>query len=266
MAKLFNKMRKTLVSEKPSARRTSNYLKYAIGEIILVVIGILIALQINNWNEQKKENALEQEYYCRLLEDVVQDQENVNDLIVVAQNRLKAANQAIRLLKDNNTNKTDVGKELGIAIEAIVSDFSPNNSAFEDLKSGANLNIIKDKSVIRAINNYFKSVEALIRIIRVNGDVALDRFFSHNDKFAMGWVNSMMQNNRFINGLEKDVYESMQIDNEELVSKDMKFRLLNDAVTYISSNSRQIELYNFIKDEISILRELLESKCVKIND
>ena len=36
--------------------KTGKYLKYAIGEIVLVVIGILIALSINNWNEQKKEN------------------------------------------------------------------------------------------------------------------------------------------------------------------------------------------------------------------
>jgi len=54
MAKLFNNILKLLISEKPSANRTSNYLKYAIGEIILVVIGILIALQINNWNENRK--------------------------------------------------------------------------------------------------------------------------------------------------------------------------------------------------------------------
>ena len=125
---------------------------------------------------------------------------------------------------------------------------------------------MKDKSVIKAINNYFKSSEALLSVIRINGDVALDRFMSHNDRFAMGWVNSMMQNKRFINGMEKDVYESMQLDNEELISEDMKFRLLNDAVTYISSNSRQIELYNFIKDDIKILRALLEAKCIETND
>jgi hypothetical protein len=35
---------------------TTKYLKYAIGEIVLVVIGILIALSINNWNEKRKEN------------------------------------------------------------------------------------------------------------------------------------------------------------------------------------------------------------------
>lgn len=54
MAKLFNNIRKKLVTDKPSVSRTSNYLKYAIGEIVLVVIGILIALQLNNLNDIRK--------------------------------------------------------------------------------------------------------------------------------------------------------------------------------------------------------------------
>jgi uncharacterized protein DUF6090 len=59
MAKPFTNIRKKLVSEKPSTSRTTNYLKYAIGEIILVVIGILIALSINTWNENRKDRIFE---------------------------------------------------------------------------------------------------------------------------------------------------------------------------------------------------------------
>ncbi len=50
MIKFFRKIRQNLLSES----KTGKYLKYAIGEIVLVVIGILIALSINNWNENKK--------------------------------------------------------------------------------------------------------------------------------------------------------------------------------------------------------------------
>jgi len=49
MIKFFRKIRKNLLNEGKATR----YFKYAIGEIILVVIGILIALRINNWNETK---------------------------------------------------------------------------------------------------------------------------------------------------------------------------------------------------------------------
>lgn len=55
MLKFFRNIRKSLLSEGKTAR----YFKYAIGEIILVVIGILIALQINNWNENRKEQRQE---------------------------------------------------------------------------------------------------------------------------------------------------------------------------------------------------------------
>ena len=55
MIKFFRHIRKSLLME----NKTSKYFKYAIGEIILVVIGILIALSINNWNEERKELANE---------------------------------------------------------------------------------------------------------------------------------------------------------------------------------------------------------------
>ena len=55
MIKFFRKIRQNLLSE----GKTEKYFKYAIGEILLVVIGILIALQINNWNEQRKANKQE---------------------------------------------------------------------------------------------------------------------------------------------------------------------------------------------------------------
>ncbi|MBT8274095.1 MAG: hypothetical protein KJO77_09825 [Bacteroidia bacterium] len=50
--------------------KTGKYLKYAIGEILLVVIGILIALQVNNWNESRKLDAVELVLYTNLLSDI----------------------------------------------------------------------------------------------------------------------------------------------------------------------------------------------------
>jgi len=72
------------------------YLLYAIGEIVLVILGILIALQINSANEVKKDRLLEQQYYCRLLEDVEQDKEQIILLISDAQERLEDSNKTYR--------------------------------------------------------------------------------------------------------------------------------------------------------------------------
>ncbi|MBU2922678.1 hypothetical protein KO504_15120 [Winogradskyella psychrotolerans] len=61
--------------------KTSKYFKYAIGEIVLVVIGILIALSINNWNQSRKENILAKNYYNRLLSDLKADKAYANRYI-----------------------------------------------------------------------------------------------------------------------------------------------------------------------------------------
>lgn len=61
--------------------KTGKYIKYAIGEIILVVIGILIALQINNWNENRKLQNVEHNYLKLLLEDLDEEYININNAI-----------------------------------------------------------------------------------------------------------------------------------------------------------------------------------------
>ena len=61
--------------------KTGKYLKYAIGEIVLVVVGILVALWINDWNENLKLDAKRQDYYSQLLEDLNRDDEFAETII-----------------------------------------------------------------------------------------------------------------------------------------------------------------------------------------
>ncbi|WP_231749530.1 DUF6090 family protein, partial [Polaribacter sp. BAL334] len=69
MIKFFRKIRKHLLAE----NKFSKYLIYAIGEIILVVIGILIALQINNWNNDNIERELELNMLSEILTNLEKD-------------------------------------------------------------------------------------------------------------------------------------------------------------------------------------------------
>lgn len=73
MIKFFRNIRQQLLKE----NKLTKYLLYAIGEIVLVVIGILIALNINNWNEYKKDRVLEK----KVLENLVENLENNKNLL-----------------------------------------------------------------------------------------------------------------------------------------------------------------------------------------
>tara|TARA_R110001632_G_scaffold54410_9_gene133342 strand:+ start:1623 stop:2381 length:759 start_codon:yes stop_codon:yes gene_type:complete len=84
MIKFFRRFRQRLIFENlPSgqAGKFSKYLLYAIGEIILVVIGILIALQINNWNENRKNSVLIDSYKINLIENLSLDSLMINETI-----------------------------------------------------------------------------------------------------------------------------------------------------------------------------------------
>ncbi len=85
MIKFFRRIRYDFMEKNKTGKPAwpaGRYLKYAIGEIILVVIGILIALQINNWNENQKLDSKKQEYYVQLLDDLDND-------LVSAENTIK---------------------------------------------------------------------------------------------------------------------------------------------------------------------------------
>ena len=69
MFRLFRKIREEVLS----GRKTGRYLSYAIGELILVVFGILIALQINNWNEERIEQRQIADYAHALIKDLERD-------------------------------------------------------------------------------------------------------------------------------------------------------------------------------------------------
>jgi hypothetical protein len=73
MLKLFRNIRKNLINE----GKTTKYFKYAIGEIVLVVIGILIALQINNWNENQKQKKQLDAIYTTVEQNLKTDLKNI---------------------------------------------------------------------------------------------------------------------------------------------------------------------------------------------
>ena len=261
MIKFFRKIRRNSLSK----GKTGKYLKYAFGEIILVVIGILIALQLNEWNDHRKQINLEKEYYCRLLDDVKLDKEQIQNLLRLAEDRLLASNQSVRLLLNDNSEKIEVGTQVALSAKAIYSDFEPNNSAYQDLKSGANLNIIDDKSIIKALNHYFNRVKELKSIIMINGKHAVDISFAHNDYFANGSVQASLRQGRFKTGLDDDLKDTIQSLGQDILSLQMKKRLLNESLEFVGTNTRQIELYNLMLEEINSLKDLLETKCQKNN-
>lgn len=157
MIRIFRNIRQQLAAENNVAK----YLRYAIGEIFLVVIGILIALQINNWNENRKERLIEIKYLKNLKHDLQNDS---TELIQYKDTRLGVMDAAHELLKYARLqNFDDVYRLDSLYITvALWLQFIPNNNTFEELRSSGNLQLIKNDSIKNLLLDLNKKYEELI--------------------------------------------------------------------------------------------------------
>ena len=145
MIKFFRKIRQKLLSE----NRISKYLVYAIGEILLVVIGILIALAINNYNNNKKS---EKELH-QLLESVaVELKQNFDFFNKQAKFQTKNINY-LKQISNRNYDKVDLAN-LFIQINKNPTHMNPSIS-YKTLIQLGKLNEIRDQQLIDQLNTYY---------------------------------------------------------------------------------------------------------------
>ncbi|MFH4966596.1 DUF6090 family protein [Gaetbulibacter sp. M240] len=98
MIKFFRKIRQNLLLE----GKTGKYLKYAIGEIVLVMIGILLALQVNNWNEQRKLNREIADVLIEVRSNLISDSLNIHQTYVQRAEDIKIQSTVINALENGN--------------------------------------------------------------------------------------------------------------------------------------------------------------------
>jgi len=151
MIKFFRRIRHNLLSE----NKTRKYFKYAIGEIVLVVIGILIALQINNWNEQRKVADFELQILYSFKESLGTDLADIDYNINSHNRSLHAANSILNLLKSSTPIQED--SVAGLFSQVMMpTRFVHSTSAFESLKSKG-LNIISNNDLQKKIVDVYDS-------------------------------------------------------------------------------------------------------------
>ncbi len=147
MIKFFRKIRYDLMEK----NKTGKYLKYAIGEIVLVVIGILIALQINNWNENRKERGIETVILTDIRKDLVQTKDDLTNNIKAHKNQVKIYNELIKNLEETQV----YNDSLASKFSQLIYWTSPylTLATYENLKLDKGIEIISNDSLKNQIIN-----------------------------------------------------------------------------------------------------------------
>jgi hypothetical protein len=199
MIKLFRKIRQNLLNE----GKTTKYFKYAIGEIVLVVIGILIALQINNWNENRKETIEEKAILESLYENLILAKHQSETLIAGEENLKTSLIQILGISSNTNIEITITDSIFKDAVWDLQSD-QPTFNTYSNLKNTNKLSLIKNKN----INQKFTDLE--FRLNKLN-DILEDRLSVHQIR-----IDDILENDINFIPLVKSNISSINIDNESL--------------------------------------------------
>ncbi len=168
MIKFFRRIRQRLLTENKPASPAGRYLLYAIGEIVLVVIGILIALQINNNNEARKLRQQELHYLENLKTDLELNIVELNEYTKARNSQIESANIVLEHFEGKPL--TDLNDFAFHTTNIYIwQKFTQQDNTFQELVNSGNLALISNDSIkngllnLQALYTKLKNEEAHFR-------------------------------------------------------------------------------------------------------
>jgi len=252
MIKFFRKIRQNLLSK----GKTGRYFKYAFGEIVLVVIGILIALSINNWNENRKNKLTESEYYCKLLADFELDRQNIAVLYEESEHKIEISKRL--LLELNNRNK-DKSYLLNYYLQGLRTNaFVPSKVAMTDIVSSGKLNLLTNDSLKNELLRYYGELDKLLYQLEINQSKSLERVFLYDDHLKFGG-----QYFEYVEkSLGKDILKTLPVNNWHLDSESKYYKQFQtDLVFFVTMSEREKQHFNNILKAMESTYIQLKREC-----
>ena len=158
--KLFRKSRMQQIK----SERIIKYMAYALGEIILVVIGILIALQINNWNAERSERKKELNYLKEIKSNLKTDSLKLEQVIDFNDMKQAVYDTILRSYDINNPPKIlniYVGRQIPLIAEFEI--YSINSTAFKNMNSADNISVISNLELRQKLTSYYSIDPELVQ-------------------------------------------------------------------------------------------------------
>ena len=254
MIQFFRRIRHGLISE----GHLTKYLAYAAGEILLVVIGILIALQINDANEQRLERKKELQYLESLKTDLTINIAELDKFIADRQGRLDSAHIIMGYFEGNPLTSLEDFAYHNVHVQAWTK-FYQNNNTFQELVNSGSLSILSNQS----IKTQLMDLELLYKKMKSDEDHMRFDFegYMYDPLFINADVNPMQQN--FVYRLTAGAAgERAPLSRDEIegLLRNVKFKngfamailmmgIINDEFKEIKTKTR--ELIELIDQEMS---------------
>jgi len=245
--------------------KTSKYFKYAIGEIVLVVNGILIALQINNWNENRKNTQYEQNYLQRILKDLNKDQVELEMHFNTDTLKLDAFTEIMRIQRTNSITSNQQAYLTALSKVQGTNWFEGNDVVFNEMKFSGKLALIASEELRESIQNYYKQVEEVIKQENIYIALQTSAYYRINDYTDNAFIREASMAPRWNSNTNEVTYEDIIHFNDNLNEVQKKellkdLTILKENILYSNSNKVRTTLYEKGKATIKLINDYLEKK------
>ena len=155
MISAFRKIRRQLMSQ----NRFSKYLLYAIGEIVLVVVGILLALQINSWNQDRLDRKAEKSISSELAMEFQKNADLIQERLSEIRVSTKACIEIMNIME--NEVLTDQPRQLDSLLYLTIeySNFNPSTNTLEEIYQVGNFSILTNKELKNALFEWSRELQ-----------------------------------------------------------------------------------------------------------
>ena len=242
MLHLFKKIRRKLLVEK----RLSNYIFYAIGEVLLVVIGILLAIQFSNWNDKKNEVEKEIWYLDNIANDMYYQKETLLNLKVSFEETLLLSESILKDYYSNNSFGTV--DSLSFKLNLLMTTYKyPNiDNTYKELISSGKVSLIENYDLLSDIIDFYLNTDEM------------DFMFSTNEEQV------------FYEEVYSVLLKYSEVDISDFVASNEINQSDLEIQNYISSELKKpkvkLELTNAIKNKIIIVSDYLMTVDESIAD
>ena len=242
MLHFFRKIRQRLLTD----NKFSKYLLYAVGEILLVVIGILIALQIDNWNEERKNKTVLTTYYNQLLKDFNDDQVLIQELSKKLESNIVKYNAYLNEIEMKGYS-ADLSR---LSWDAAPVQF--NTNTIKTLQSTGEIKLLP-----QIIRNNVTGLKSLQEVAKGNYDYRLE-----------GYANRVDNGDRFTGGVDAVQRNSKHQDFQAYYADEK--RKIEVTLAYQSAQQLKnvaekdmLESFNEIQEKIDELVRLISAEMKK---
>ena len=200
-------------------KKNASYYKYAFGEIILLVLGILIALSINNWNEERKNNLIEKKLILNIIKDLRLDSIYISKSLIEVNSQKQVIDDIISM----SLNKKNIEDYSTIGLLRYSSDFRP----ITQRNHSVSISNMGSDEVREKIQNYFIEEDRVLDIFLEYVDIVHNKVRPYLSETGMHNLESIYDNKSSAN-LKKDVLIS-QLSNVKFQQILYERRLKTDS-------------------------------------